>query len=117
MTVTREEAEHTALAMDRAILDDLTPVRQVRYELAARCREWGSAVELLDDVGEELAVIELVDNVTKGMYLFDMKRGRCKIRRKLNGGTTLHCSDDNDPDPRGWYCDFYGGTSPVVVAR
>lgn len=119
MTITRPEAGVTSDALDIALATitggTFEGVRQVRYELEERAREWANAIDLMDN-GDEAAVIELVDNVVKGMYLIDLRRGRCRIRRKLNQGTTLHMEDPTDPDPRGFYVDFYSGSSPVVVA-
>lgn len=91
-------------------------VRQLRYELRRRAREWERAAsDLAESDGE--GAIELVGSVTAGMAVFDpTSAGNWQpVVRQLtrDGQFTLHYEVDGRP----LYRNFWSASSPTVVQR
>lgn len=99
-------------------LEKKATVRQVRYEMRRRGIEWFRAAEELEKDDENEATIELLGNVTNGMYVLGggeepwwmvlqvMERG---------GQSSLMLDPMDGRGPQ--YRNFHGRTSPVVVKR
>lgn len=109
-----DEAAAQAEALRTAA--EASPVRQLRYQLVHRAREWErAATNAVDADGE--GGIEMLGAVVGGMYAFfpdDQDNWRRVIRTLNNGGqSSLHVNDDFDP--RGRYLNFIGPDSPVVI--
>lgn len=112
--IAEEDAKLTAKALTEAAAT--VAVRQLRYELRRRAREWGRAVDELDMAGDE-GVIELVGSVGAGMLALG-NMGHDEVWWPIvrafpsNGGWSLHLED---PAGRAVYRNLAGATSPVVV--
>ena len=115
--ISHEEALMQCAALATAAAE--SPVRQLRYELRKRAREWSRACEYLDDADEGEAAIELIGSITSGMYAF---RGAADepedqwayVVRVLmrDNQASLHLEDAMG---RPIYQNYYGPSSPVVV--
>lgn len=112
--IAEEDAKLTAKALTEAAAT--VAVRQLRYELRRRAREWGRAVDELDMAGDD-GVIELVGSIGAGMLALG-NMGHDEVWWPIvrafpsNGGWSLHLED---PAGRAVYRNLAGATSPVVV--
>lgn len=97
---------------------EASPVRQFRYELRRRGKEWARAAEEFGLVEGDCAAIELVGSVCPGMFVLDTSSDygdhwrpviRCFESR---GQWSIHYQG---ADGRDRYDNFYGATSPTVV--
>ena len=107
-----------AYAMSEAFkyVEKNATVRQVRYEMRRRGIEWFRAAEELEKADDGEAVIELLGNVTNGMYVIGGGDEPWWMVLKVmeQGGQSSLMLDPNDG--RGpQYRNFHGRTSPVVV--
>lgn len=90
-------------------------VRQVRYEMRRRHKEYRRAVDDFDLCDGEGA-IELVGSVSPGMEIVggEFEEWQAVVRSwPSNGGWTIHV----DEMGRAVYRNFHDATSPVVVRR
>lgn len=117
--ITAKEAQQQADALAQAS-DDST-IRQYRYELKRRAREWANAaggLEELEASGDE-GVIELAGSLTTGMpVLYPNEFGNWTplVRTLQNGGQfSLHLEDPMGARHQGIYINLFGPASPVVV--
>ena len=108
-----DEASKQADALAAAAL--ASTVRQFRYELKRRYKEWQRAIADLES-SEGEGCIELLGAVTPGMSAFgggiDQEAWLPVVRVFQNGGQwSLHLDDMG----RAAYRNFWGASSPVVV--
>lgn len=93
-----------------------SPIRQTRYEMRRRGREWDRAGRGLAELDGEGYTIELVGQVEPGMQVVGADEPYDVVRRMTRDGqTTLHVEDQMDG--RAIYLNFYGTQSPVVVKQ
>jgi hypothetical protein len=117
--ITAKEAQEQADALDLAAKS--SPVRQYRYELARRGREWSRCATALSDLEEsgDEGVIELAGSLTTGMQVFhehELGNWAPLIRTLQNGGQfSLHFDDRMGQQRQGVYRNLFGPSSPVVV--
>lgn len=95
-----------------------SPVRQYRYELRRRGKEWLNAAETFSQLGslEDPGAIELAGSIGAGMRAFYPTRETnwaIVIRTmQRDGQLSIHVEDD---DGRPQYLNLFGPSSPVVV--
>lgn len=114
-----EEATQQAKALLAAA--EASPVRQFRYEMRRRGKEWERAARDLElaSAGGEDAVIELAGGVVAGMFVptgDDEERGGLwfPVLRSFEsrGQWSIHWQDWLGKDR---YINFFAASSPVVV--
>jgi hypothetical protein len=117
--ITAKEAQQQADALTQAATD--SPVRQCRYELDRRAKEWSRAATALADLEEagDEGVVELAGSLTAGMQVFhehELGNWAPLIRTLQNGGQfSLHFDDRMGQQRQGVYRNLFGPSSPVVV--
>lgn len=116
MTITVDDALAQADALKAAA--EASPVRQFRYELRRRAKEWSRAANNAKTVEGE-GVIELAGSLSNGMgVLYEHELGNWAplIRTLQNGGQfSLHLEDPMGQQRAGVYQNLFGPASPVVV--
>lgn len=118
MTVDPSHAEAMATMFEAA--RDSSPVRQVRYEMHARAREWRSAIDALEEMGEDWS-IELVGSVVPWMrFAAPSADGRLEgqtVDRVLHrdGGVAIQFTDQMTGRPV--YINRISAASPAVVKK
>lgn len=118
MTVAPNNAAAMATMFEAA--RDSCPVRQVRYEMHARAREWRGAIDDLDEMGEDWS-IELAGAVVPWMrFAAQSNDGRLEgqtVDRVLHrdGGVAIQFTDQLIG--RAVYVNRISAASPVVVKK
>lgn len=115
LTFAEAEKQGAALADAAAA----SPIRQVRYELERRAREWVTAARDVAETSGE-GTIELAGAVTPGMLVLWKQENWSSdwspvIRTMTNGGQfSVHVDDGTRG---GAYLNRFGPSSPMVVQR